>query len=230
MPEAVQAQREIARQGPHVNALAAIHFEDRMIGIGQGYQVEAIDSHPARRHLGRVTLPRQLISPLTVHLDGGVYRRRLIDVTGEVVEHGANLRLAGTVVTGADNHAFGVVRIARLAPGHGEAISLDAIHRIGGGLGGFAQGDGQDARGHGIEGAAMTGLHGVGRLEHPRHGARRCHTRRLIQIEPTVDRPPAALPTPHRHRRCRPAWPGAAARRSCWPRRRRYRPRTQRTV
>ena len=85
-----------------------------------------------------------------------------------------------------DDAAFGVVGVALLAPAHGEAIELAAVHDEGNGLGRFAERDRQGAGGERIERAGMAGALGPEQPLHDAHRVGRGHADRLVEHDPAV--------------------------------------------
>jgi len=83
--------------------------------------------------------------------------------------------------------ALGVVGVALLAPAHGEAVALAAVHDEGDGLGGLAKSNGQGAGGQRIEGAGVAGALGVEQPLHHRDRVGRGHADRLVEHHPAVD-------------------------------------------
>src|SRR5262249_53044722 len=109
-----------------------------------------------------------------------------------------------------DDRALRIIRIALLAPAHGEAVALAAIHHEGHGLGGFPEGDRQEARGQGIERARMPGLLRREKTLPARDGMRRGHADRLVEDEPAIA---LAAARPRLLRRALAMRPGLATRR-----------------
>ena len=105
------------------------------------------------------------------------------------VKRGSSARIASAVgrcSLRGDDAAFGIVGIALLAPAHGEAIELAAVHDERNGLGRFAERDRQAAGGERIERAGMAGA--LGR-EQPLHHADRVgrgHADRLVEHDPAM--------------------------------------------
>ena len=76
------------------------------------------------------------------------------------VKRGSSASIASAVGRAslvADDAALGVVGVALLAPAHGEAVDLAAVHHEGHGLGRLAERDRQAAGGERIERAGMAG-------------------------------------------------------------------------
>ena len=80
------------------------------------------------------------------------------------VKRGSSARIASGVRPrrrGLDDAAFGIVGVALLAPAHGEAVGLAAVHDERHGLGRFAERDRQTAGSERIERAGVAGALGL---------------------------------------------------------------------
>ena len=112
-------------------------------------------------------------------------------------QRGVDLRVGGADVGGGGDLAVGVVGVAGFAEAEGEAVELGAVHDVGHGLGGGAEGDRQDAGGERVERAAMAGLLGVegaaDAVDHVGAG----EARRLVDDQPAVERTAAGLAAGH---------------------------------
>src|SRR3546814_12964107 len=85
-------------------------------------------------------------------------RRDLLDLAGELRQHGADLRGLWPVRVLFDDATLGIVGLGGLAPAQGEAIALPPVHNVGDRLGGLSEGDRQQAAGQRIESAAVADL------------------------------------------------------------------------
>src|SRR5699024_7540864 len=87
-----------------------------------------------------LSIAGEIIGPLAIDLDGGEDRRGLVDLPDEARQYRLDLLAGGTLVAARDHLPFSIVAVGRLAPAHGEAIGLVALHHPGDGLGGFTEG------------------------------------------------------------------------------------------
>ena len=130
---------------------------------------------------------RQVIGPLALDLDGGILRRGLFDLAGELRQQLGNRLGGGPDVAGFDNAALGIVGIAFLAPAHRKTVALAAVHHERNGFGGFPHGDRQPAGSQRIERAGMAGALGLEQPLHDRDRMGRGHADRLVEHHPAVD-------------------------------------------
>ena len=89
--------------------------------------------------------------------------------------------------------AVGVVGVARFAETQGEVVELGAVHDVGHGLGGRAEGDRQQAGGQRVERAAVAGLLGGERAPDPVDDVGAGDPGRLVDDQPAVQRAAARL-------------------------------------
>ena len=212
MADGAQRHRQIAGQRPHIGALPAFHLEHRMIGIRPFDRLETLDPHLAWRQFDRLIGPGQVVGAPAIDLDRGEPGRHLGDLADETRQHRLDPVPVGARRVGGGDLAVAIVRGSRLAPAHGEVVALVALHRVLHGLGRLAQGDRQHPRRHRIQGPGMPDLGRVHEALDPRHHLGRGHPRRLVDVQPAVDRL-ALAPTSH-HR-----LPSAGCRRSATGRR-----------
>src|SRR3569832_2430334 len=106
-------------------------------------------------------VPSEVISALALDLDRRITRRDLLVLSGEPGQQGLDGLPAWALVRRRGDLALDVVGVALLAPAHGEAIALAAVHDEGNRLGGFSQRDRQAAGGERVEGAGMSRTLGV---------------------------------------------------------------------
>ena len=71
------------------------------------------------------------------------------DLAGEAGQYRLDSLAGRTILGGCRDLPFKIVRRPLLAPAGGEAVDLAAVHRMGNGLGGLPQRNGQKARGQG---------------------------------------------------------------------------------
>ena len=83
MPIAAEHAAEIARNGAHISALAAMRFEDRGIGLGLD-KAERMNGDGTRREIGRLAVAGEIIGALAGDLDRRIDRRLLQDRAGEL--------------------------------------------------------------------------------------------------------------------------------------------------
>ena len=138
----------------------------------------------------------QVVGAPAGHLDRRIGRRHLLHQSDEAIQHGLRLPAARAHRALGHNASLGIVGVRRLAPAQGEAVGLGAFHDVGNGLGRFAQGDGQKAARHGVEGAAVTQLLGIEDAPHDAHHLCRGRPDGLVDQDPAVHRP-ASPPTCH---------------------------------
>ena len=196
MAQTAQGPAQVARDRADIAALAADHLQAGGVGLGL-QQGQAVDPQRARGQFHLDPLAGQVIGALALDHDGGKGGRDLHDVTGKAPQRRLDLRRGGAVVAGAD-HAAGRVVGGRLGPPvHHEVIAFQRVGDDRHGLGGLAQGDGQDAGRVGVQRAGMTGLLGVQRPTHLGHDGGRIDARGLVHDQPAVDVP--ALLARHDH-------------------------------
>ena len=161
------------RHGPHPVSPAA--------GLRHTWTCAGFQGH----HLA---LPGQVIGPLARHLDGGIGRGHL----GQgPVKRGSMASIASAVGrTGLVPVTLpSASSLSRASPQLAvKRYSFSRVLHQGHGLGGFAQRDRQDARGHGIERAGMAGLLGIEDAAHGGDGLGRGYALRLVEDHPAVNR------------------------------------------
>ena len=150
-------------------------------------ELQAGDLDRAGFQLHRLAVAGEIIGALALDLDGGIARRHLLDDAGKGRQQRANLVWAGATVAGLDHPALGVVGIPFLAPAHGEAVELAAVHDEGDGLGGFAERDRQTAGSERIERAGVSGALGLEQSLHHADRVGRGHADRLVENDPAMD-------------------------------------------
>src|SRR3546814_6976830 len=117
-------------------------------------------------------------------LDGRIERRDLLDLAGELRQHGADLRGLWPVRVLFDDATLGIVGLGGLAPAQGEAIALPPVHNVGDRLGGLSEGDRQQAAGQRIESAAVADLARLQDTADAAHDLRRGAAERLVADNP----------------------------------------------
>ena len=159
MAEAAERPAEIARDGAHIGALAAIGLEHRPVALVMDER-DPVDLDRARLQFHHLAVAGEIVGALALDLDGGEARRHLLHLPDEARQQ----RLDGGRVRGsgrsAHHLALGVVGVGLLAPRDREDVGFAAVHDERDGLGRLAQRDRQDAGGQRIEGARMAGLLG----------------------------------------------------------------------
>src|SRR5690606_22574970 len=83
MAETAERAANIAGNGTDVCAAATFGLEHRGIGRRHLDELQAVDLHRARFELHLFALPREIIGPLAIDLDGGKRRRCLKDLAEE---------------------------------------------------------------------------------------------------------------------------------------------------
>src|SRR3546814_7294375 len=83
---------QIARQGAHVGAFAAMNLENRMVPVRLSFQRDGVDRDAARLQLEVGLGAGEVVGPLSAHLDRRIERRRLLDLAGEGSQRGLDLR------------------------------------------------------------------------------------------------------------------------------------------
>ena len=151
MADRSQGFGDVPRQGAHIGSLAAGHLETGVILISHFDQGDRIDAHPAHGENRRLILARQIVGPPAIDLDRRIDRRALVDLAGKARQNRFDRDPVRAHGAGRRDLALGVVRVARLAPKHGEAVAFGGIHGIGNGLRRLAQGNRQDTRRQRIE-------------------------------------------------------------------------------
>src|SRR5262249_48866346 len=120
-------------------------------------------------------------------LDSGKFWRHLLDGAGVTRQQLFDRGALGTRLTGRDHVAISVVGIALLAPAHGEAIDLPAVHDERNSFGRLAERNRQAARSEWIERAGVTRALAFEQPLDRADGLRRRHADRLIKQHPAVD-------------------------------------------
>ena len=69
MAKTSQGLAEIARQRPHIGALAAVDFKDRVIGVGAFEKADIVDAHLALGQIYRLAGAGEVIGPRAIDLD-----------------------------------------------------------------------------------------------------------------------------------------------------------------
>ena len=216
MATGAKARRQVAGERAHIGTLAAGDAEAGVVGVGDVEQGEAVDARPTRRQMHRLAGAGQVVGPPAADLDRRVARRNLLDVADETGDRRLDLGPVRASGGGVDHLALGVVRGPLLAPADGEVIGLGRRHDAANGLGRLAQCDRQHAACEGVEGAGVAELGGTGGAAHRLYGGEGAHAHRLVEVEPAMQRPPAASSTRHcrPRRRRRSRGPGPAPRRA----------------
>src|SRR3546814_16899270 len=81
----------------------------------------------------------EVVGAPATHLDGRIERRDLLDLAGELRQHGADLRGLWPVRVLFDDATLGIVGLGGLAPAPGAAIALPPVHNVGDRLGGLSR-------------------------------------------------------------------------------------------
>ena len=81
---------EIAGQGTDIGPFATLHFQHRHIGRWTVQQAQRINADGTRVQLEILSIPGEVIGSLAIHLDGGIGRRHLLDITEKLSQHGFN--------------------------------------------------------------------------------------------------------------------------------------------
>ena len=149
----------------HIGAFAAFGDEFGVIGIGDvnegeasGFRPGGPATRPSRRR-GRGRRRARLSTLIAEKL-----RRHLLDGAGVARQQRLDRLARWPLRAGRNDLAVGVVGVARLAPAHGEAVGLAAVHHERNGLGRLAERDRQAAGGERVE---RAGVAGALRLEQP---------------------------------------------------------------
>src|SRR3546814_5272379 len=82
----------VARERPHIGALAAVNLEDCVIAVRLAFQGDGMDCDAARLQLEVGLGAGEVVGAPATHLDGRIERRDLLDLAGELRQHGADLR------------------------------------------------------------------------------------------------------------------------------------------
>ena len=106
-----------------------------------------MDLDGARRQRRGGVAAGQCVGAPAADLDRRERRRHLLDRAPEAAENGLDFGCRRPRIADGGDRAFGVVCIAGLAPAHGEAVGLAAVHQVGDGLGRFAERHRQHAGG-----------------------------------------------------------------------------------
>ena len=207
MPDRSERPGQVAGDGPHVDALAGLGLEDRMVGVGDVLEGEPQYLGRTRREIRFAAGAREGIGAPPRDLDGREPRRNLHDRPGEGGQRRPDRGLVRSVRAGPRRGAVEVVAVALLAPAHGEPVEL---HRVDGeryGLGRLAQGDRQYARRHRVERAPVARPRSVGEAPDPVADGRGCDSGGFVDDQPAVRSPPRP-PPPTGHF----GFPGSASR------------------
>ena len=186
MAEAAEQSADIAGDGAHISALAAVHHELGLVAGGL-QNFEPVNGDGPRLQFDKLALAREIIGALAGDLDRRILRWRLQNIPDKPGQQRGDRAGFGSRVALADDLAVGVVGVGLGAPAHGEEIGLLAILHEGHGLGGLAEGDRQNARGQRIERAGVAGLLAIIDALQARDGLRRGHADRLVEHDPAVD-------------------------------------------
>src|SRR5712671_2435500 len=186
MSQTSEGPADIASKRAHIGAFAALGPEFGMVGIRDMDQLEPVNLDRAGLEIDRLAVAGEIVGALAVDLDRRILRRHLRDRAGVARQQRLD-RGAGRARLAHGRHAaVGIVGVALLAPAHGEAVGLAAVHDERDGLGRFAKRDWQAAGGERIE---RAGVSGALAREQPLDGAdrlRRGHADRLVEHDPTM--------------------------------------------
>src|SRR4051812_22179334 len=101
MPEAPERSAKVARQGPHIGALAAIRLDNTAVAVMR-HDGQAVDLHGAGDQLGSLAVPCQIVGALTLDLDGREARRDLLDGSDKARQQSFDLMALGANIRGID--------------------------------------------------------------------------------------------------------------------------------
>ncbi len=186
--------RQVPHQGPHIGPFAADDLDLQVVRIRRAQHPRLVDGHRPRLQLHLDPLPRQVVGPLAVHLDGRIDRRGLLDLADEGLQRLCRRLRRGPHVRFSRDHALAVEAGGGLAPGDGEAIGLVRLHQERDGLGRLAKRDGQDASGQRIQGPGVARLLSLEQAAHLGDRLGGGHVEGLVERDPSRDRPPLAPP------------------------------------
>jgi len=157
-----------------------------VIGVRDVNQLEAVNFDRAGGQLDHFAVPGEVIGALAIHFDRRIARRHLRDRPGIGRKQRLDGLAGGPRGAGFGHRAVGVVAVALLAPAHGKAVGLAAVHDEGNGLGRLAERNRQAARGERVERAGMArALAGEQPLDRA-DGMGRGHADRLVEHDPAV--------------------------------------------
>ena len=94
MTIAAERPPEVARQRPHIGALAAIRLEVRKVHAGLDER-QSVDMDRARSDGEGFAVARPVVGARAVDLDGRIGRRGLLDEAGEARQQRLDFRRAG---------------------------------------------------------------------------------------------------------------------------------------
>ena len=120
-------------------------------------QLGAHDQGGARLALDLLPAPGQVVEMLALVANRGVHRRDLGDLADELAERGPHLlSVQPSGVAARDDGALGVEGLGALAEPDGAAVGLGLAVEVVDEPGGASQADGEQALGHGVEGAGVA--------------------------------------------------------------------------
>ena len=187
MAAAAQIRADVVTERANVDALAAVHFQTVAAVAQRGGEAHVVHAAGARGHFHALAAPRQLVQPLAAALDGRVHGRPLPYLADEAGQRGAHVRLGDVHAPRLHHRAGGVLRVgddAQLQFGHVGLLLVDDVVKQ---PRGRAHAHGQNARGHGVERAAVAdGRAARQALAHEHHTVAGRFAQRLVQHEEAV--------------------------------------------
>src|SRR6476660_10291577 len=116
MPDRAQRYRQVAYPCPHVSPFATTDFERSVVKVWGVCDPSPVDDHRPGPEADRFSLPRQIVGSLAVHLDGGIGRWHLRNVSPKPRQHRFDLLSRGSDIGDCRDATFGIVAVPPLAP------------------------------------------------------------------------------------------------------------------